>query len=112
LRAYKPGYYSTARGAKKRDYIINEQTGRFKQGWRKRPVKRAGNEFTVSIFNVAMPVAAFLILGTYKMRERPIMKKVIEESRPLVNKIMSRHRMRLMRLWRSAGGGRPEKHGG
>ena len=109
LRQYRPGLYSTQRPARKDDYIINVHTGAFRSGWRKRPVRRAGDTFVISLFNVGMKVAAWLLLGTRKMRERPLLKKVAEEARPLINKAMTRARMRLLRAGRKAGFGFMER---
>jgi hypothetical protein len=111
LRQYKPGKYSVKRPAQVRDYIINAHRGTFREGWRRRPVSKSGNSFFVSIFNVSMPVAAFLLLGTRIMRERPLLRKVQEESRAIINRVMTRERMRLLRAWRKGGRGKMEVHG-
>ena len=103
LRARRPGKYSTQRPSQKRDYIINVHAGGFRDGWRAARVKRQGKTFSVRLLNVAMPVAAFLILGTRNMRERPILQKITQESGKIVNRVLSRHRMRLMRAMRKGG---------
>jgi len=100
LRARRPGKYSTQRSPQKRDFIINAHVGTFRAGWRAARVKRQGKKFLVRLLNVAMPVAAFLILGTRTMRERPILQKIKQESGKIVNRVMSRLRMRLLRKMR------------
>jgi hypothetical protein len=102
LRQFKPGKYSTKRPSQKRDYIINAHVGTFRAGWRKRRVMRQGKKFFVSLFNAAMPVAAFLLLGTRKMRDRPLLQQVVTDTRKLVNQVMSRARMRVLRAIRRA----------
>jgi len=109
LRRYRPGLYSVRRPARRDDYIINVHTGTFRAGWRKRPISRSGDTFTISLYNVGMKVAAWLLLGTRKMRERPLLKKVADEARPLINRAMTRARMRLLRAWRKAGYGYMER---
>jgi len=109
LRQYRPGLYSVRRPARRDDHIINTHTGTFRAGWRKRPVRRTGDTFTISLFNVGMKVAAWLLLGTRKMRERPLLRKVADEARPQINKAMTRARMRLLRAARRSGFGYMER---
>lgn len=109
LATHRPGIYSVRRPAAADDYIINKQTGQFRAGWRKRPIRRAGNEFTAGVFNVRMPVSAYLVFGTRRMRERPILARINEDSRSVVNRVMSRARMRVRRAWQRGGFGFMER---
>jgi hypothetical protein len=109
LATHRPGIYSTRRPARQDDYIINVQRGVFRAGWRKRPIRRAGTEFTAGVFNVATPVAFYLAFGTRKMRERPILSKINEDSRAVVNRVMTRARMRVRRAWQRGGMGFMER---
>ena len=108
LAQYKPGKYSVKRRALKRDYIVNAHKGTFRNAWRKRRVVRTGNKFRISLYNSAMPIAAFLLLGTRKMRERPLLKQVSLDSREEIQKVMNRLRMQVVR--RATRGGKMRRH--
>lgn len=79
------GYYSSMRPALARDYIINVQTGRFRSAWDVRTSTTTHHDgFTVRA-QVSNPtqVGSWNLLqlfsdGTERMRERPILAKLVE----------------------------------
>ena len=90
LRRYSPGLYSRARAANPGfDAVLNRQTGLLAASWRMQ-VWAMSDKTTVTVFNTA-PYSGFM-LGTVKMRPRPILDFARGQVKPFSRQVLDAKR--------------------
>jgi hypothetical protein len=62
------------------DFLVNYQSGRFWGSWQAAILRRSGTDYEISVTNTA-PWATYLITGTKKMRQRPIIEAAFEATK-------------------------------
>ena len=101
------GYYSLRKRRMAMDYIINIKSGLLVGSWRKRAVAQSGTSLTLALYNTARSPRGFnyplaLFTGTVKMRDRPLPQKINADIDRELQLTIQRHRMRVLRAWRSS----------